>query len=505
VSLALSESNRRKQMRDAAQGQQGMAPQPKVVDQGIASMAAPAPQPQMPPPQGPQAQAMPEDVGIGALPAPNMQGMAEGGIVAFAPGGSVPTSVAPAVTPANGSYLKNLGAGAMRSLGPLALLGQHLFGMSDDEKRKLAESDPVYKAQLEKEGFYAAPAAKVAPAVEVAPVANPTDQRLADKTQTAPTNPPTSAPRPPAGDGPASLGGDKLRAAAPAPSDFMSQYEAARKDRKITDPYAAEEAALQTAEEAAAKKRLSSFEADVKEKGDIYAKREARIGKREGELEKSKDTNMGLAFLEAGLGMMQSKGRGLAGIAQGATVGVKSYAAGIDKLKTAQEKLDDARDKMEELRQNETSMDKRERRSLEADIDKTVNQGKRAYLGAQRLLLGKDEALTQTAVASDIAAKGQREQRASTERIAAAQAQRAVLADVRADERSRRTAAADLAKNAQVTIKDPMSTVEEKTAAQQDLQAAMGVLRGLSDSVQVSPQAKADVAKYLNPAKPPTK
>jgi len=71
VSLALSESNRRKQMRDAAQGQQGMAPQPKVVDQGIAGMVAPAPQP------------MPEDVGIGALPAPNMQGMAGGGIVAF--------------------------------------------------------------------------------------------------------------------------------------------------------------------------------------------------------------------------------------------------------------------------------------------------------------------------------------------------------------------------------------------------------------------------------------
>ena len=86
VSLALSESNRRKQMRDAAQGQQGMAPQPKVVDQGIASMAAPAPQPQMP---QAQAQPMPEDVGIGALPAPNMQGMAGGGIVAFGDGGEV--------------------------------------------------------------------------------------------------------------------------------------------------------------------------------------------------------------------------------------------------------------------------------------------------------------------------------------------------------------------------------------------------------------------------------
>lgn len=72
VALALAESNRRKQMRQGAQMQ---APQqPKVVDQEIAGMA----------------QAMPEDTGIGQLPAPNMQRMAEGGIVAFEDGGEVP-------------------------------------------------------------------------------------------------------------------------------------------------------------------------------------------------------------------------------------------------------------------------------------------------------------------------------------------------------------------------------------------------------------------------------
>ena len=58
LSLALSESNRRKEMRQSAQmGQQ--QPQPKVVDQELAQMAQP----------------MPEDMGIGQLPAPNMQNM----------------------------------------------------------------------------------------------------------------------------------------------------------------------------------------------------------------------------------------------------------------------------------------------------------------------------------------------------------------------------------------------------------------------------------------------
>jgi lysozyme family protein len=76
VTLALSESNRRKQMRMGAQGV-GAMPQPKVVDQDIAQMAPP-----------PQQQALPEDSGIGQLPAQNMQNMAGGGIVAFGPGGS---------------------------------------------------------------------------------------------------------------------------------------------------------------------------------------------------------------------------------------------------------------------------------------------------------------------------------------------------------------------------------------------------------------------------------
>ena len=81
VSLAMSESNRRKEMRASAQPQPGQ--QPTVVDQGIAGMGA-QPAPQMP--QG-QAQAMPENTGIGTLPQPHMQKMAEGGIVAFADGG----------------------------------------------------------------------------------------------------------------------------------------------------------------------------------------------------------------------------------------------------------------------------------------------------------------------------------------------------------------------------------------------------------------------------------
>lgn len=70
VALAVSESNRRKEMRTAAQAQ-GVPPgQPPVVDEAI---------------QGMQAQ-LPEAQGIGMLPAPNMQ-FADGGVVGYSRGG----------------------------------------------------------------------------------------------------------------------------------------------------------------------------------------------------------------------------------------------------------------------------------------------------------------------------------------------------------------------------------------------------------------------------------
>ena len=67
LSLAVSESNQRKKMRAAAQGQAG-GQMPKVADAAIAGMAQ---------------QQLPEDQGIAQIPAPNMQRMADGGIAGY--------------------------------------------------------------------------------------------------------------------------------------------------------------------------------------------------------------------------------------------------------------------------------------------------------------------------------------------------------------------------------------------------------------------------------------
>jgi len=75
VSLALSESNRRKKIRTAAQGQAGSVPQPKVVDAAIQGMTpAPAPVAQT---------RLPENQGIAQIPTPNMRTLADGGIAGY--------------------------------------------------------------------------------------------------------------------------------------------------------------------------------------------------------------------------------------------------------------------------------------------------------------------------------------------------------------------------------------------------------------------------------------
>ena len=73
--LAFQESQNRQKLRMSQQAQMAQQPQPKVADQALAQMAPQQPQP--------MAQPMPEAQGIGALPAGNMEGMADGGIAGY--------------------------------------------------------------------------------------------------------------------------------------------------------------------------------------------------------------------------------------------------------------------------------------------------------------------------------------------------------------------------------------------------------------------------------------
>ena len=384
VSLALAESNRRKDMRTAAQGQQG-GEQPKVVDQGIAGMMAPAPQPQM---VQAQEQGMPEDSGIAQLPADNLKGMAGGGIVAFSGadeslvtdpqfGGATPEAFLPVPS-------------AARNQAEVAAIVQAL--------RARGETVGLPQILAIQEGRLSAPAGArtaVTPPV-VAPSA-------------APVVSPVAAPAPaPGASGP--------RAPATPEIGFAERFKAAM---GTAPDFEAKRAASLATEKAGEETGLAKLKTDQEsEIASMFKGREERVGKREGELEKSKESNKGMAFLEAGLAMMQSRGRGLAGIAEGAAVGTKQYASGIKDIRAAQEKLDDARDRMEELRQNQSSMNKRDVRIAEKGIRDIVNRGNEKQLDAAEKLYGIKREDAKTALVSDLTRAESALDRQSREKIA---------------------------------------------------------------------------------------
>jgi len=83
LSLAVAESNQRKQLRSAAQAR-NMAPQPKVADAAIAGIAeAPPAVDAMGNVTGMASGGLPEDQGIAQIPTPNIARMADGGIAGY--------------------------------------------------------------------------------------------------------------------------------------------------------------------------------------------------------------------------------------------------------------------------------------------------------------------------------------------------------------------------------------------------------------------------------------
>jgi len=150
--LAFQESQTRKQMRAEAQQAQA-APQPKAADQALASMAA---------------QPLPEEVGIGALPARNLEGMAAGGIVAFDEGGEVPR-------------FNGLGGSFVGPPSPNSI--QEFLRHYGLTSRQYLEMEPAKQAQLVRE-FDAYRAAGAQPTSTPAPAATAATPAAAARTPT---------------------------------------------------------------------------------------------------------------------------------------------------------------------------------------------------------------------------------------------------------------------------------------------------------------------------------
>ena len=359
-------SNQQTKMQQSQQPAPGTPP--KVNEQTVASIAPQQmPQQQMQPQQQmpPQAQGLPEDSGIAQLPARNMQGMAEGGIVAFAGNES---SLVEEPQMSFGDIVQSLMSRGVDRPSATELARKYITQPLREKMSEWANpaenQSPEETARLARSGMALPPAA---PPINMTPTA---------PAAPAPRPP---APRPPA-PRPAPTDISTLAQKPAGGTDFAAMFAKTLGSDATTDQFAAQRGEIAASEKQTAQENIDQIKAEQAARGIAGSGRETRLAARESALEKASERNSGLALLEAGLGMMQSRGSGLSGIAEGAMRGTKAYTAGMEKIASAREKLDDARDQLDDLRRNEGTMNSKDLRAARNALNQTVTQGKKELL-----------------------------------------------------------------------------------------------------------------------------
>ena len=397
--LIISEDGRRKRTRQAAQSQ--MAQMPKVADAAV------------------------DQMGIAQLPAPNIQGMADGGIAGYddssfdfaqrsepvlrmAGGGHIPRYQGmPKAQGGDGSVVNSLNPlfniPGMSNVSPRASFTQagapenqtvweqmssglqkegvrrQLQIIEDRIARGIASADEkAYYEQLKAQAAgtpqLAAPKDVVNPdaaliAAEKASKAKAATDKAVSTKDTAPA-------------APTAQGGQRGQGGQGAASGqgIQSIYElfAGPKAKRDTELNEIKELIRQqgAAETSSAQRQLNQLKTDITAQGEYGKDREAKLKAKEERIGKEESKAGNLALLEAGLAMMSgTSANAFANIGQGALVGTAAYRKSLDKISDARDKLEDAYGRLEDVRFNQKNLNNSEIRKATADVDKATNAG----------------------------------------------------------------------------------------------------------------------------------
>lgn len=435
LSAAQAVHARRAEYAEEKAAQQGGQMPP--VNQQVVQGMAPAPQmpPQGMPPQGmpPQGGPLPEEQGIAQLPAPNIQNMAGGGIVAFADGGytdeDMMSNGEPVLRMADGGHvpryqgvptamggdgslvkssLQNIEEANITALGPLAQQfmqaeQQYIAAAKSGNQQATAQymqAKEVLRKQLE--DAVSSKFGNQAPKV-LSQLLSPAPANTSAASTTASATPVTEKPLIiPYGQSKAlDVLGDKPPASAPAPGPkppAPSTKPAAPVANKASEGLEAltsrftresdlaqgalrnQRAGLSSLLEQEAVDEAAAVKKRVKDEGDVFAGKEERLAKREQGITGMKNENLGLALLQAGAAIMSTPGNLGEAVGVGVQVGSKSYIAGMDKINAAKEKFADARERLEDLRLNRKDMNAKEIQAADRFIRTARIQGQQLML-----------------------------------------------------------------------------------------------------------------------------
>lgn len=380
VSMTKFVNDQENSLRTAMKGQQAaqtLAPKPPVVDEVIQGMAPPA--------------------GVGALPAPNLAAMPDGGITGepqpmpqMAAGGEVPSYAGGGML--NGAF--GMPMGSMDTMQPQALYGyspdaapaaapQAMDEAASIEQLLATDTSlgPAERAALQAKLAKLRAPARQAPRPADLPDTNPTDMRLM---QSKPVGQPSL---PPAPTGIAQVAPQAAPAAATpsvprpgrpnlgAPTNIPAALQAAYASMP-EDPTRADQEDLNERRTASAKKNQEQVEKDEAELGIAGLDREKRLKAKEEKLGKSEESNKAMAIVDAGLAIMAgSSPFALQNIGAGALQGTRAYRAGQEKIDAARDKLDDAFGTLEDVRRSDKYRSQKAKREAMMGVENAMNDG----------------------------------------------------------------------------------------------------------------------------------
>jgi hypothetical protein len=432
LSLAVAESNQRKQLRTAAQAR-NTAPQPKVADSAIAGMAeAPPAVDAMGNVTGMAAGGLPEDQGIAQIPAPNIQRMADGGIAGYGDdegmsqggmfnfvqqsepvvrmsgGGEVPRyqgnatygslvgdipgfqavqpraeftqQGAPENTPFFQRMLENIGSGNKDR--QLAMIEQKIAqGIATEDEKAFYQAEMTKKPGQKQMG---------APKDVVNPDEVLMAREKADRTKTAAdkaaTNKAPAAAPAPQGNLPTGIATIKQPTAADATAASDKFFDADALTRRL------DQQRLQERQDIAGQKetRLAQLDAFNKEKGPAFAGYEKLLQKEELQDATDKEKSGLMSLMKGFLAMAAGESPNAAtNIAKGAMVGLGDYGDALKEFKKAAKERNKAMADIENARRAEGRDDFKSQQMYEEKADTRLAESDRAFTSAVTQITGK--------------------------------------------------------------------------------------------------------------------
>lgn len=153
-------------------------------------------------------------------------------------------------------------------------------------------------------------------------------------------------------------------------TDFGAMLQRAKTSQgPVVDPYAEKRAEIGENRQAIARAEMEGAEERGRGIDALLSKKEGRVAEREERLKGQEETNLNMSLINAGLAMMQSTGKGLAGIAEGAQKGVGQYTEGLRLSEAARQKIEEARDAHDDLRFNLDNMSSKEKQAAKRSIE----------------------------------------------------------------------------------------------------------------------------------------